>query len=33
LEAVRGWKFEAPTARGRPVLIAAAQEFDFGGGQ
>lgn len=28
--AVKDWKFEPPTARGKPVLIAARQEFDFG---
>jgi len=28
--AVRRWKFAPPTSNGRPVLIAAAQEFDFG---
>jgi TonB family protein len=28
--AVRNWKFSPPTSNGRPVLIAAAQEFDFG---
>lgn len=31
VEAVRGWKFEAPTIRGLPVLVAARQEFKFGG--
>ncbi len=30
--AVRSWKFERPTSRGRPVLVAAVQEFNFGGG-
>lgn len=30
--AVRQWKFEPPTSRGRPVLVAAVQEFNFGGG-
>lgn len=30
VEAMRGWKFEPPTRRGRPVLVAAVQEFDFG---
>jgi len=29
--AVRHWKFAPPTSKGRPVLVAAAQEFDFGG--
>jgi len=29
--AVRQWKFAPPTSKGRPVLVAAAQEFDFGG--
>lgn len=28
--AVREWRFEPPTSHGRPVLIAASQEFDFG---
>jgi TonB family protein len=28
--AVREWKFEPPTSRGRPVLVAASQVFDFG---
>ena len=27
--AVREWKFEPPTRHGKPVLIAATQEFDF----
>jgi TonB family protein len=27
--AVREWKFEPPTSRGQPVLVAASQEFDF----
>ena len=31
IEALKGWKFEPPTSRGRPVLVAAAQEFSFGG--
>jgi TonB family protein len=30
LEAVRQWKFEPPTRNGRPVLITAVQQFDFG---
>ena len=30
VEAVRGWKFEAPTANGAPVLVEALQEFNFG---
>lgn len=30
VEAMRGWKFEPPTRRGRPVLVSAVQEFDFG---
>lgn len=30
--AVRQWKFEPPTSRGEPVLVAAVQEFTFGGG-
>jgi len=33
VEALKGWKFEPPTSHGRPVLVAAAQEFDFGGGK
>jgi TonB family protein len=28
--AIRQWKFAPPTCKGRPVLVAAAQEFDFG---
>ena len=28
--AVREWRFEPPTHRGRPVLVAASQVFDFG---
>jgi outer membrane biosynthesis protein TonB len=32
VEAMKGWKFEPPTSRGRPVLVAAAQTFEFGGG-
>lgn len=28
--AVREWRFQPPTARGQPVLIAARQEFNFG---
>lgn len=28
--AVRDWKFAPPTARGRPVMVAARQEFTFG---
>lgn len=31
VQAVRHWKFEPPTSRGRPVLVAAVQEFTFGG--
>lgn len=31
IEALKGWKFEPPTRHGRPVLVAAAQEFSFGG--
>jgi TonB family protein len=31
--AVREWKFEPPTSRGRPVLVAASQVFDFSGGK
>ncbi|AOS43353.1 Gram-negative bacterial tonB protein [Lacunisphaera limnophila] len=33
VRAVRDWKFAPPTSRGRPVLVAAVQEFDFGGGR
>lgn len=29
--AVREWKFEPVTSRGKPVLVLAEQEFDFGG--
>jgi TonB family protein len=29
IEAVREWRFEPPTARGKPVLVAAVQEFNF----
>jgi len=29
--AVREWKFEPPTSKGKPVLVAASQEFDFSG--
>ena len=32
LDAVRQWKFEPPTRNGKPVLISAAQHFDFGTG-
>jgi TonB family protein len=28
--AVREWKFEPPTAKGNPVLVAVSQEFKFG---
>lgn len=30
LKAMREWKFEPPTRRGLPVLVAATQEFNFG---
>lgn len=30
VQAVRGWKFTAPTIKGSPVLVAASQEFNFG---
>lgn len=30
--AVRQWRFQPPTSRGSPVLVAAMQEFDFGAG-
>lgn len=33
VQAVRQWRFEPPTSHGRPVLVAAVQEFDFGGGR
>ena len=33
IKALREWKFQPPTSRGRPVLVAAAQEFAFGAGQ
>ena len=29
LDAVRQWKFEPPTRKGRPVMITAMQRFDF----
>jgi TonB family protein len=29
--AVREWKFEPPTSKGKPVLVAASQEFNFNG--
>jgi TonB family protein len=32
IKALREWKFEPPTRRGQPVLVAAAQEFNFGEG-
>jgi len=31
VDAMKSWKFEPPTSRGRPVLVAAAQTFDFSG--
>lgn len=31
--AVKDWKFEPVTRGGRPVLVAAQQEFNFGGGK
>jgi TonB family protein len=31
MQAVRSWKFEPVTSRGRPVLVIAQQEFKFGG--
>lgn len=31
VEAMREWKFRPPTRDGKPVLVAAVQEFDFGG--
>jgi TonB family protein len=30
IDAMKNWKFEQPTRRGKPVLVAAAQQFDFG---
>lgn len=33
VSAVREWKFEPPTSKGNPVLIAASQEFNFNGGK
>jgi TonB family protein len=30
IDALRNWKFSPPTRNGRPVIIAAAQEFAFG---
>jgi len=30
IEALRSWKFEPPVSKGRPVLITAVEEFDFG---
>lgn len=30
--ALRQWHFQPPTRHGEPVMIAASQEFDFGGG-
>lgn len=32
VQAVRRWKFEPPTSDGRPVLVAAVQDFNFGAG-
>lgn len=31
VEAMRSWKFAPPTRHGQPVLVAAVQEFNFGG--
>lgn len=31
--AVREWKFEPPTTKGHPVMVAASQEFSFGEGK
>lgn len=31
VEALRNWKFSPPTRAGKPVIIAASQEFNFGG--
>jgi len=33
VSAVRDWKFTPPTNHGRPVMVAASQEFDFGDGK
>ena len=33
IKALRVWKFEPPTRRGLPVLVAAAQAFNFAEGQ
>lgn len=33
VEAVREWKFEPPTVQGRPVMVEASQEFNFGVGK
>jgi TonB family protein len=30
VKAMRGWKFSPPTSAGRPVAVAAVQEFNFG---
>jgi TonB family protein len=30
LEAIRAWKFEPPTSRRRPVLVAVTEQFKFG---
>lgn len=32
VQALLNWKFSIPTRNGRPVLVAATQDFDFGGG-
>lgn len=29
IDALRNWKFEPPTCRGRPVLVRASQQFNF----
>lgn len=31
VDAIRAWRFEPPTSAGQPVLVAASQEFEFGG--
>lgn len=33
VEAVRTWKFDPPTSHGRPALVVAQQDFEFGDGK
>jgi TonB family protein len=33
VDAVKAWKFQPLTSRGRPVLVSAQQQFNFGSGQ